>query len=136
MKRYLLGPLGSGRLLEYEVGEGPLREINLHEAPSKNDPINGVARYINFEGKLVGALEELTETIVFVDGYRVPLADPELSINLQENNGRRAIEILHKGKTLVVGQYPIPEIAEWDVYSDDTSEDFFYWLTKTKNQNQ
>ena len=58
MKRYLLGPLGSGRLLEYEVGEGPLREINLHEAPSKNDPINGVARYINFEGKFARSIRK------------------------------------------------------------------------------
>jgi len=88
-----------------------------------------------FTPHLSNVLDKISAHIAATE-IGLPLIDPELSINLQENNGRRAIEILHKGKTLVVGQYPIPEIAEWDVYSDDTSEDFFYWLTKTKNQNQ
>lgn len=117
---------------EYLPSKGSFNELKL----SDTKVITSKGFYVKNEGTIIGLFASTEGPVIFKDDTQIPLELGKYNMELEEQGANRIFKLIVNGEEVFVIKYEKPRFANWDVWSDEETLDFFSWLYKNQNDDQ
>ena len=121
-------------VLEYQPGVGPVKVQERINLPPDVKTEKGF--YVEVDSVFTGVFASKDGPVLFYGNEEYFLADKRFATEVKKTTEEYIFTLKHNDRTRVIIKYPPVKYKDYDNWSDETTLDFFLWLTDSLTNDQ